>query len=620
MTVEPSLVPSSIERGLRCAQALSECKAEGAPRFDALAKRWIVTIILRIGSAGPFVGTSTKWRVLLEDTYPYGSISFYPSDEGGLTATFPHQERNHGDKDGRGWRGGKLCLDSPFRGERRPVAARDPVGDADARLRWHVERALDWLDSAAAGRLLAPGDPFELPWRPYTALTEWSRRRVVHDETAAEFKVWAGRAGTIGVARLAAVVGIGNAIAVSDFDERGGVTIRSWGGRPLSPPAEDLSALWWVWPNPIVIQPWQCPGTWGELRRAGKGLGVDVDAALKQLVPRLRGTRTPTLLLLGYPMPARVGQAPSEMHWDALLLPRLPNAGGKPPSGFRPNSKGWWQRDRHGALSDDVPLEYLHAENWSGERLQARGRLPKNARESRIAILGVGALGATLAELLVRAGLTRIALIDGDVVTAGNVCRHTATLVDLDTPKVKVVGQRLLEVSPHVRVTELARNLGGDQRSIVETLDPYDVIVDCTGSDDTLAVLAAGWWSVPRTFASFSMGFGGRRLFSFGVTAHEYPHQAFRAAVEPWLKDEGITWAGAEELLEGAGCWSPLFPARYDDIVISAAVCVKEVERLVTQRPREPHFRVFARQDSADGFTGFSLSDAPALAAEAPIS
>ena len=607
MTIEASTIPTTIERGLRRVRSLSACEVEGAPRFDASAKRWVVTMWLRIAHAGPFVGTRTKWCVLLEEAYPLGRVAFHPATQGGLTVTFPHQDRNALDREGRGWRGGKLCLDSPFRGERRPTSARDPVGDAEARLRWHVERALDWLDSAAAGRLLAPGDPFELPSRPYTVLKEWAQQRVVHDERAREMSAWDGREGTVGVAQLGRVSGIGNAIGVAGFAERNGTTIRSWAGRPLAAAAEGLSGVWWLWPHPIVVQPWHCPGTWGELRRAGKAIGIDADAVLRRLAPSLRGSQTHTFLLLGYPIPRRVAAPPSEVHWDALLLPRLPAGAGKPPSGFRQNPRGWWHRDRHEAFGDKMPLEYLRTENWSSERLQSRGRLSETLRDARIAILGVGALGSSLAEQLVRAGLANIALFDGDFVEAGNVCRHAATLVDVGNSKVRAVAQRLLQISPAVWVTEIERDLSGGQRAVVDALEPYDVVVDCTASDDALSVLAGGWWSIPRVFASFSVGFGAKRLFSFGVTGHEFPQGRFAVEVAPWLQDEAATWAGGEELLEGAGCWSPLFPARQDDVVMATAICVKEIETLTSQRPREPRFRVFEKQESTEGFNGFSV-------------
>ena len=55
-------------------------------------------------------------------------------------------------------------------------------------------------------------------------------------------------------------------------------------------------------------------------------------------------------------------------------------------------------------------------------------------------------------------------------------------------------------------------------------------------------------------------------------------------------------------------------PSPLDDIMMSAAACVKELEMLITQRPREPRFRVFERQDSADGFMGFSVCHEPPVA------
>lgn len=123
--------------------------------------------------------------------------------------------------------------------------------------------------------------------------------------------------------------------------------------------------------------------------------------------------------------------------------------------------------------------------------------------------------------------------------------------------------------------------------------------------------LARAWWSIPRTFASFSLGFGGKRLFSFGVSGNRFPHSDFATSVRPWIEHESKAWADSDEVLEGAGCWSPLFPARYDDVVLAAAVCVKELETSVGKRPTEPRFRVFAQSLSEDAFQGFAAESAP---------
>ncbi|WP_437601098.1 HesA/MoeB/ThiF family protein [Sorangium sp. So ce590] len=612
MTSTTVLPPPAIERGLRGLCAVVACSVEDGPKFDEKAKRWVVRLVLRRDAGAEFVAAATRWCVLLDDTYPFGRVSFYPASEGGLTATFPHQSRNAPGRDRRAWRDGRLCLDTPFGGERRVVVVRDPVGDADQRLRWHTERALQWLHRAANDQLLAAGDPFELPDRPHTTARGWIRERVVHDESAASFAAWDGRAGSFGIARFGALKDIGNVLTIKSFEDQSGDVVRAWSGRELGDLAQErrVNGFWWLWPQPVVVRPWQAPGTWRDLRRIAKAMNIDVDAMLRWLFPQLRGSKSSGILMLGYPMPARVGEDANEVHWDALLLPRLEKAEGQP-HGFRPNARGWWHRDRYGKFADTVALEYLFTDNWSGDRLQARGRLPRAVRDCNVAVIGVGALGSVLSELLVRAGVKNIALIDEDVVESGNVNRHVATLVDVGKSKVPVVAQRLRQISPTIRVAEFSEKLPSDAKAIETQLDEYDIIIDCTSSDMVLSTLERAWWSIPRTFASFSMGFGGKRLFSFGVSGNRFPQGDFARNVRPWLEHESKAWADNDEVFEGAGCWSPLFPARCDDVVLAAAVCVKELETVVAKRPTAPRFRVFAQSSSDDGFQGFAPESAP---------
>jgi len=432
----------------------------------------------------------------------------------------------------------------------------------------------------------------------------------VHDETASSFEAWRGREAAFGTVLLGVVPDISNTIGIGRFSTRSNETIRQWSGRTLGK-ADDITGFWWLWPQPIVLQPWEAPATWGDLRRVAKAQGLDADAVLRWLVPSLRGATRSNFLLLGYPIALRIGAPVTEVHWDGVVLPPVRAASGKPPRGFRPNTAGWWHRDRYETFPDRLALEYLSTENWSPERLQARGRLPSAVRDLRVALLGVGALGSILAEMLVRAGLKELALVDGDLLEAGNVCRHTATLVDVGRPKVKAVAARLRQLSPTVQVTEVPMDLAGNLSGIVDGLDGYDVIVDCTSSDEVLMRLATAWWPIPRIFASFSMGYGAKRVFSFGVSGHQFPHEGFAKCVRPWLEHEAKSWAEGDELLEGAGCWSPLFPARYDDVVLAAATCVKQLETIVSERPIHPRFRVFAQSASDDGFLGLQREGAP---------
>lgn len=612
MTASVSVTPSALSRGMASLSSLAaSCALDGELHFDPAEKVWGLKLWLEIDKAGLFVPRRSRWCVVVDDAYPYGEIKFYPAAEGGLTATFPHQDRNTLEKNNGGRRTGKLCLDSPFAGVRNETLARDPVGNSDLRLKWHVERALDWLRAAATGQLQASGDPFETPWWPAATSKVHRALRIVHDESSRDFDVWSGRSGETGQATIGVVPGIDKALVVGAFMDANGSTFRRWTGRPLKP-STDRPACWWLWPSPIVLPPWHAPGTWGDLRRAGKAIGVDVDAVLRRLAHERPGSKAELILLLGYPMPARNGAAPTEVRWDALAFPRLAPGRGNPQPGFRPNARGWWERDRRGALADRAELAHLTTENWNADRLQARGRLPAPVRDARVAIVGVGAVGSMVAELLVRAGVGTLALIDGDIVSAGNACRHVSTLADIGEFKVNALANRLQQISPHVSVTAVPTGLPEAVDAMTTLLEPFDVIIDCTASDEVLALLARGWWSIPRLFASFSVGYGARRLFSFGSAGSRFPASDFKAAMAPWLTDDTSSWSTSGELLEGAGCWSPLFPARYDDIVLATAGCLKQLEAMVARPPLAPTLTVFEQVTTSDGLQSFARVTKPA--------
>lgn len=609
MTAMGTATPSALARGVASLSSLGPvCTVEGELQFDPAEKVWALRLSLELDESGPYVPKRSRWVVISDEAYPHGEIKVFPAAEGGLTATFAHQDRNVLEKNHRGHRKGKLCLDSPFAGIRLATAARDPVGDSDVRIRWHVERALEWLRAAAAGRLQAEGDPFETPmWATATA-QEHRSLRVVHDESGEDLEVWRGRVGEVGQATIGVLPGIDKALVVGTFSDAQGDPIRQWRGRPIRPSTE-RPAYWWLWPSPIVTQPWQAPGTWGELRKAGKAMGVDVDLVLRRLAEERRGQKSELVLLLGYPMPARKGAAPCEVRWDAVIFPRL--YFGSPQPGFRSNSRGWWQRDRRGALADGAELAHLSTQNWHSDRLQARGRLAPELRDARVAIIGVGALGSVVAELLVRAGVSSLALIDDDIVAAGNSCRHVATLSDVGEFKVDALVKRLHQISPQVQITPHSRGLPVPVDAMTTLLDPFDVIIDCTASDEVIGLLARGWWSTPRLFASFSVGYRARRLFSFASAGLRFPANAFRAAIAPWLEDDTAAWSASGELLEGAGCWSPLFPARYDDIVLAASACIKQLEAMVAQPPVEPTLAVFEQVATSAGFQSFARATEP---------
>ena len=95
-------------------------------------------------------------------------------------------------------------------------------------------------------------------------------------------------------------------------------------------------------------------------------------------------------------------------------------------------------------------------------------------------------------------------------------------------------------------------------------------------------LMSATYWSVQRRFISASFGYAAERLFLFRALGTRFPANDFFSAVEPWLVKERRVWTESEEVFEGAGCYSPLFPARADDVAAGAVAVVKFIERTIT--------------------------------------
>lgn len=73
--------------------------------------------------------------------------------------------------------------------------------------------------------------------------------------------------------------------------------------------------------------------------------------------------------------------------------------------------------------------------------------------EGRIHIIGCGAIGSTVAENLVRFGLTDIVLYDFDFVEEHNIANQMFRKTDVGKPKVEALAEMLCEINPEVKDT-----------------------------------------------------------------------------------------------------------------------------------------------------------------------
>ncbi len=109
---------------------------------------------------------------------------------------------------------------------------------------------------------------------------------------------------------------------------------------------------------------------------------------------------------------------------------------------------------------------------------------------SAVVVLGCGALGSTLAELLVRAGVGRVRLLDRDVVELDNL--HRQLLYDEDDvrdcmPKAQAAARRLRRINSQVQLTPQVVDVG--PHNVTELIEGSDLVLDGTDNVETRYLL-----------------------------------------------------------------------------------------------------------------------------------
>jgi len=105
---------------------------------------------------------------------------------------------------------------------------------------------------------------------------------------------------------------------------------------------------------------------------------------------------------------------------------------------------------------------------------------------SSLAIVGVGAVGAAAAEIAIRSGISRLTLIDRDVVEVSNLSRQF--LFDAEdaarvSPKAAAAAERLREIEPTANVRGIVADL--DAGNALTHLAGHDAILDASDNFET---------------------------------------------------------------------------------------------------------------------------------------
>lgn len=105
-------------------------------------------------------------------------------------------------------------------------------------------------------------------------------------------------------------------------------------------------------------------------------------------------------------------------------------------------------------------------------------------KKAKVLVVGLGGVGAYAAELICRAGVGNMTIVDGDTVDTSNRNRQLPALVSTTgKAKAEILKERFLDINPDLNLT--VHNAFLKDQNMIELLEEhFDYVVDCI---DTLA-------------------------------------------------------------------------------------------------------------------------------------
>lgn len=261
---------------------------------------------------------------------------------------------------------------------------------------------------------------------------------------------------------------------------------------------------------------------------------------------------------------------------------------------------------RRNQISYDIKVKIVHIDQFVSltlnrelpqyippEMFFGRGVLCSSFTKKNIALVGLGAIGSIVAESLAHSGVQCIGLWDNDIVEPGNICRSSYRLADLGQSKVDVISSKIQSINPFIKINNIKSHgfwntlrgpnfqdyVNGEfygnvnynsQEEAIKQLDEYDIIIDCTGSNEMLHFL--------------SYAIDAKDIISLCITNHAKelvcvtntdgnPFELRKAYLSRIEQDTKNFYA------EGEGCYSPTFLAKYSDISGLVNIWIKEFDR-----------------------------------------
>jgi tRNA A37 threonylcarbamoyladenosine dehydratase len=129
---------------------------------------------------------------------------------------------------------------------------------------------------------------------------------------------------------------------------------------------------------------------------------------------------------------------------------------------------------------------------------------------ANVLVVGLGGVGGICAEMIARAGVGKMTIVDADVVEASNRNRQIPALISTDGKlKSEVMAQRIRDINPEIQLTVLSEFIRDERTNEILDQGNFDYAVDCidTLSPKVFFIKACIERNIPLVS---SMGAGGK--------------------------------------------------------------------------------------------------------------
>ncbi|MBU5615990.1 ThiF family adenylyltransferase [Psychrobacter sp. TAE2020] len=227
----------------------------------------------------------------------------------------------------------------------------------------------------------------------------------------------------------------------------------------------------------------------------------------------------------------------------------------------------------------DTVINWAITNNSSYSYFFGRGAFSEVLTNSKILIIGVGAVGSNVSKTLVRCGCKNIFLVDYDIKEPENICRSEYEFMYPYNNKVDELCDLLYRISPFVEVRAtrslITEHLKSEpyakllSNKLEKELSNYDYIFDCSTDDDLMHILDS--LNITANIINLSVTNHAQSLVC-GISPNTY--KFVRHQFDSILEND------VEDLYNPIGCWSPTFRASYNDISTLVQFALKQINNM----------------------------------------